>query len=113
MSAQAAMAKTVLEAAHHIEIDSTEERKTNKKKQHPGWHNAVAGSMAGAGSRMATAPLDVSISFHWCCLTSAKRRLSHIPLFLPLPPLNLAYKNTTTINTTNYVPIRVDTAKLD
>lgn len=28
-------------------------------KRHPSWHNAVAGGVAGAGSRMATAPLDL------------------------------------------------------
>lgn len=28
-------------------------------KVYPSWHNAVAGGIAGAGSRMATAPLDL------------------------------------------------------
>lgn len=74
MSAEVATA-TAAGESDYIEI---------KKKQHPGWHNAVAGSVAGFGSRFATAPLDVSIFFRWCCLASAKRRLSHNPLFLLL-----------------------------
>lgn len=35
----------------------TNDEKTDKS--HPSWHNAVAGGVAGAGSRMATAPLDL------------------------------------------------------
>eukprot|EP00560_Eucampia_antarctica_P003809 CAMPEP_0197834914 /NCGR_PEP_ID=MMETSP1437-20131217/24119_1 /TAXON_ID=49252 ORGANISM="Eucampia antarctica, Strain CCMP1452" /NCGR_SAMPLE_ID=MMETSP1437 /ASSEMBLY_ACC=CAM_ASM_001096 /LENGTH=272 /DNA_ID=CAMNT_0043439963 /DNA_START=25 /DNA_END=840 /DNA_ORIENTATION=- len=33
-------------------------------KEYPGWHNVVAGAVAGAGSRMLTAPLDL-LKIRW------------------------------------------------
>lgn len=41
-------------------------------RAHPSWHNAVAGGVAGAGSRMATAPLD---------LIRIRRQLSPVTLY--------------------------------
>ncbi|GAX17456.1 solute carrier family 25 (mitochondrial thiamine pyrophosphate transporter), member 19 [Fistulifera solaris] len=41
-------------------VDADDDDKKDKTTlSHPSWHNAVAGGVAGAGSRMATAPLDL------------------------------------------------------
>ena len=49
---------------------SNDDEKT--ERSHPSWYNAVAGGIAGAGSRMATAPLD---------LIRIRRQLSPITLY--------------------------------